>query len=138
MDCAHALARGSEWSGCPGMPLSETIPRLGGSCVDYGCTPNKTMIATAGPAHAVRRVEGFGVEGCGRDPAVEMGQIRSRKRKVVSSFRSELEEMVESPENIELIRGTGSFESPHVIKIAQNSSDGRRSAFGKIFINTGT
>jgi pyruvate/2-oxoglutarate dehydrogenase complex dihydrolipoamide dehydrogenase (E3) component len=58
--------------------------RLGGTCVNVGCTPTKTMVASARVAHLARRATDYGVK-TGRI-AVDMVQVRKRKRDIVRSF----------------------------------------------------
>jgi hypothetical protein len=59
---------------------------LGGSCINEGCTPAKTMVASARVAYLARRAAGYGV---GTGPiAVDLGRVRERKRANVKSFRA--------------------------------------------------
>jgi pyruvate/2-oxoglutarate dehydrogenase complex dihydrolipoamide dehydrogenase (E3) component len=58
--------------------------RVGGTCLITGCTPTKTMVASARVAHLARRASGFGVHV--GDARVEMAAVRRRKREIVDSF----------------------------------------------------
>ena len=59
---------------------------VGGTCVNEGCTPTKTMIASARVAHLARRAEDYGVHV--GDVSVDLETVRRRKRDIVESFRS--------------------------------------------------
>lgn len=108
---------------------------VGGTCVNEGCTPTKTMVACAKVAEQARRAVQFGVHtGAVR---VEMGEVRARKRSVVDTWRSGSEKRLAAEEKIELVRGLGSFTGKHSVEAAL-ADGGRRSFTAKlIFINTG-
>ena len=59
---------------------------VGGTCVNVGCTPTKTMVASARVAYLARRAADFGVR-CG-PVAVDMAQVRRRKQAIVDDFRT--------------------------------------------------
>src|SRR5262249_33676463 len=105
--------------------------RLGGSCINYGCTPTKTMIASARIAHAVKRGPEFGVHS--GPMQIDMAAIVARKNEISGSFRSGMREQIKSNPNLTLYRGRGRFVGPHEIEV-----NGERLASDKIFINTGT
>ena len=108
---------------------------VGGTCVNYGCTPTKTMVASARAAYMVGRAAEYGV---GVTPgAVDMEVVRRRKRQIVSDFRGGSERAVENTENLELVRGTGSFTGPKTLKVSGESGE-REITADQIFINTGT
>lgn len=126
---AHALA---------GAGLSTAIierGRVGGTCIIDGCTPTKTMIASARVAHLARRGGDFGVE-TGR-VEVDMDTVRKRKREIVDSWSQGNRKGLEEEENLELVFGEASFEAPH--RIAVRSSDGAPRILDaeKVFVNTG-
>ncbi len=106
----------------------------GGSCINFGCTPTKTMIASARVAYLAKRGLDFGVES--GDVRVDLKKVRDRKRQIVSSFRSGVEKRLEH-DNIDLIHGQAEFLSSNEIKV--RNTDGETIISGKkIFINTGT
>jgi pyruvate/2-oxoglutarate dehydrogenase complex dihydrolipoamide dehydrogenase (E3) component len=108
---------------------------VGGTCVNYGCTPTKTMVASARAAYMVGRAAEYGV---GATPgAVDMEVVRRRKRQIVSDFRGGSERAVENTENLELVRGTASFTGPKALKVSGESGE-REITAEQIFINTGT
>ncbi len=110
--------------------------QVAGTCVNYGCTPTKTMIASAQRAHMVRTAGELGIEV--PDFQVNMEQVRQRKRDIVTSFRSGAERRFEDG-NPELIRGEASFTSPHEIRVKLNGGGGeRRIEAALVVIDTGT
>lgn len=130
-------------SGQGGVPLATNFAKLGwrvalieegqlgGSCINYGCTPTKTMIASARIANAVKRGPEFGVH-TGK-VRVDMAEIVARKNAVSGSFRSGIEDQVKNNPNITLYRGHGRFTGPHEVAV-----NGETLSSEKIFINTGT
>lgn len=104
--------------------------QVGGTCINDGCTPTKTMIASARVAYLARRGGDYGVNTSG--VSVDMARVRERKRAIVESFRSANEKGLESDSNIELIRGEGRFVGPKSISV-----NGRTLEAEWIFINTG-
>ncbi|MBC8020576.1 MAG: mercuric reductase [Methyloceanibacter sp.] len=105
--------------------------QLGGSCINYGCTPTKTMIASARIAHAAKRGPEFGVH-TGK-VRVDMAEIVARKNEISGSFRSGIEDQVKNNPNLTLYRGHGRFTAPHEIEV-----NGEKLSSDRIFINTGT
>jgi pyruvate/2-oxoglutarate dehydrogenase complex dihydrolipoamide dehydrogenase (E3) component len=104
---------------------------LGGSCINYGCTPTKTMISSARIAHYARVAPEFGIH-AGK-VKVNMAEVVARKNEVVESFRSGVQDQVDSSPNLTLFRGHGRFTGPHAVEV-----DGEALTSDKIFINTGT
>lgn len=102
---------------------------VGGTCVNEGCTPTKTMVASARVAYLARRGVDFGVHTSG--VRVDMARVRERKRAIVESFRTGNEKRLDSA-NVELIRGEGRFVGPKRIEV-----NGRTLEAEWIFINTG-
>jgi pyruvate/2-oxoglutarate dehydrogenase complex dihydrolipoamide dehydrogenase (E3) component len=108
---------------------------VGGSCVNYGCTPTKTMVASARVAHVVSRAGEYGVR---VDPSsVDMTTVRRRKREIVESFRGGSERRIEDTEYLQLIRGEASFAGPHELHVRGANGTTNITA-RQIFINTGT
>ena len=130
-------------SGQGGVPLATNLAelgwrvaliekgQLGGSCINYGCTPTKTMISSARIAHYARVAPEFGIH---TGPVkVDMAEIVARKNEIVDSFRSGIEDQVENSPKLTLYRGHGRFTAPHEVEV-----NGEKLASDKIFINTGT
>lgn len=109
---------------------------VGGSCVNYGCTPTKTMVASARVAQLARRGPQYGV-GTG-EITVDQEAVRARKRRMVESFRGSVEKtLVETP-GVELVRGHARFTGPQAVAVELTGGGARRLAAETIFINTGT
>ncbi len=104
---------------------------LGGSCINYGCTPTKTMMASARLAHYARRAPEFGVRT--GQVEVNMAQVVARKNKLVEEWRNGQNYHAESRPTLDLYRGHGRFTGPHTVKV-----NGQTLTSEKIFINTGT
>jgi pyruvate/2-oxoglutarate dehydrogenase complex dihydrolipoamide dehydrogenase (E3) component len=104
---------------------------FGGTCVNTGCTPTKTMIASAYAAHMARRSADFGVVVEGR-VGVDMKRVKARKDAVAGQSRSGLERSLETLENCTVFRGHARFESPRVVSVGQD-----KLAAARIFINVG-
>lgn len=108
---------------------------VGGTCINRGCTPTKTMVASARVAYLARRAADYGVH---TGPiAIDLAKVRERKRAIVTSFRGRREERL-AEDHVELIRGEASFTGPRQIRIALRDGGERLLTAGQIFINTGT
>lgn len=134
-------------SGQGGSPLAKQLARHGlrtaiiekrwpgGTCVNDGCTPTKTMIADAHVAHVVKHSYDHGVDV--RSFTIDLERIKARKDKVVASFRAGTEKGLTSTEGLELIRGTAVFTGPKVLEITLNDGGSDTITADKIFINAG-
>lgn len=109
---------------------------VGGSCVNFGCTPTKTMVASARVAYLARRAADFGV--VTGAVAVDLAAVRRRKDRVVASFRGGLERSLERTVGVELIRGHGRFAGPQEVIVELAGGGERRLRGDDVFINTGT
>jgi Pyruvate/2-oxoglutarate dehydrogenase complex, dihydrolipoamide dehydrogenase (E3) component, and related enzymes len=100
---AHGLAKAGKRVG-----LAER-QHLGGSCVNFGCTPTKAVIASARVAQQARRATEFGL----KIPTVEVDfpAVLSRARRIVMEFRNGLQQGLERSDNPKLLRGHARFES---------------------------
>jgi len=108
---------------------------VGGTCINTGCTPTKTMVASARVAYLARRGEDYGVH---TGPiSIDMLKIRDRKRSIVESFRSSSESRLESTKNLELIHGLASFKSDREILIDLPSGKQTSVTAENIVIDTG-
>ena len=109
---------------------------VGGSCINIGCTPTKTMVASARVAHLARRASDYGVM---TGPlSIDLGRVRERKRNIVTSFRQGTERSIEKTEGLELLRGEARFTGPHSIEVTGPAGESRTLEADRIFINTGT
>ncbi|MEO5806197.1 FAD-containing oxidoreductase [Devosia sp.] len=103
---------------------------LGGTCVNDGCTPTKTLVASARAAHMARRAADFGV---GTGPvAVDMKAVKARKDKVVGASVTSLTDWLGNLPNLTIFWGIGSFVSATKVKVNDEILTAP-----KIFINTG-
>jgi len=104
---------------------------FGGTCVNVGCTPTKTLIASAYAAHIARRAADYGVriEGPVR---VDMKAVKTRKDGVVAVFRDGLERSLKTLQGCTVYQGHGRFIGQK--KVAVNGSE---LAADQIFINVG-
>lgn len=109
---------------------------LGGTCVNTGCTPTKTMVASARVAHLVSRAAEYGIRV--GPPEIDMTIVRQRKRDIVAAFRGGNEKSVDQTDNLELIRGDASFVSEKKLRVSLNSGGEREITADTIVIDTGT
>src|ERR1700689_1881505 len=88
---------------------------VGGTCINRGCTPTKTMVASARVAYLARRGADYGVD---VGPiAIDMARVRERKRAIVSTMRQSREKRL-AKARVELIRGEASFTAPGQLRVA--------------------
>lgn len=135
-------------AGQAGGPLASALARaglrtaiverehVGGTCVNEGCTPTKTMIASARAAYLARRGSDYGVLGAG-SVSVDMARVRRRKRDIVDSFRGGSEHGIETTPGLDLIRAEARFTGAHTVAVRLSSGGERELAAPRIFINTG-
>ena len=109
--------------------------QVGGTCVNSGCTPTKTMIASAQTAYRARRAADYGVHA--GPVTVSMTQVRDRKRDVVDKWRSGSEKSLASSDKMELVRGLGRFTGEREVEVALKEGSTRVFKAEKVFINTG-
>ena len=107
---------------------------VGGTCVNEGCTPTKTMVASARVAYLARRGADYGVNAS--NISVDMKRILERKREIVNSFRSGSERRVQK-ENLETFFGSGSFTSPTTVAVRLSNGETKALTAKHIFINAG-
>lgn len=152
----HSIVIGS---GQGGTPLTQAIAaaghkvalvessHIGGCCINEGCTPTKTMVASARVAYLARRAADYGVHAgssTGADQGkasvkVNMKTVRERKRNIVSSFRGGSEGRLEKAENVTLVRGKAAFTGPKTLKVMPAEAGGGTHSIeaDHIFINVG-
>jgi pyruvate/2-oxoglutarate dehydrogenase complex dihydrolipoamide dehydrogenase (E3) component len=104
---------------------------FGGTCVNTGCTPTKTLVATAEVAHQARRAADFGVRIEGF-VAIDMRAVKARKDAVVSASRTSLEDWLRAMKNCTVLQGHARFESPHEVRVGDDLISAE-----KIFLNVG-
>src|SRR5680860_1308914 len=88
---------------------------VGGTCINVGCTPTKTMVASARVAHIARRAADFGVD---TGPVgVDMPAVLRRKNEIVASWRKSGEDRLAAAPGLDLLRGEASFSGPHTLEV---------------------
>jgi pyruvate/2-oxoglutarate dehydrogenase complex dihydrolipoamide dehydrogenase (E3) component len=103
---------------------------FGGTCVNTGCIPTKTMVASAYAAHMARRAADFGVDTTG--VSVDMKRVKARKDEVSGQSASGLEAWLKKMENCKVYEGHARFESPREVSVGSERLTAER-----IFINVG-
>jgi pyruvate/2-oxoglutarate dehydrogenase complex dihydrolipoamide dehydrogenase (E3) component len=103
---------------------------VGGTCINEGCTPTKTMVASARVAYLARRAADYGVTT--GQIGVDMGRVRERKRAIVKSFRSGSVRRLEATTGLDLICADARFTAPRRVAVG-----GRVLESDLVFINTG-
>lgn len=103
---------------------------VGGTCVNYGCIPTKTLVASAHAAHLARRGADFGV-GTG-EVGIDMAKVKARKDAIMLADRRGVEDWLEGMDGATLIRGHARFVDPHTIDV-----DGQLLRADRIFLNVG-
>jgi pyruvate/2-oxoglutarate dehydrogenase complex dihydrolipoamide dehydrogenase (E3) component len=103
---------------------------LGGTCINVGCTPTKTMVHRAQVAHYARNAARWGVNAS--NVSVDLAKIVAQKDEVVLSFRGGQQKQVDKRPKLRLHRGHARFVAAHQLKIGDDLLE-----CDKIFINTG-
>src|ERR1700730_2190873 len=105
--------------------------KFGGTCVNTGCIPTKTLVASAYAAHLARRGAEFGfvVDG---DVPVDMKRVKARKDEISGRANSGVEEWLRGLKNCTVIQGHARFESSRSVVVNDEVLEAE-----KIFINVG-
>lgn len=108
---------------------------VGGTCINEGCTPTKTMVASARVAHLARRAADYGVH---TGPiSIDMATVRQRKRDIVGSFRDGSQRRIEATDGVDLLFGAASFGGAKTLDVRLNDGGARRISAELIIINAG-
>ena len=108
---------------------------VGGTCINEGCTPTKTMVASAKTAYMDRRSADYGVHD--GPVTVAMPEVRRRKQSIVDSFRESNENRIEATEGLDLIDGEARFTGPRTLAVRTNDGEALEIGAEEIFINVG-
>lgn len=103
---------------------------LGGTCINVGCTPTKTMVHRAQIAHYARNAARWGVNASG--VSIDLAKIVAQKDEVVLSFRGGQQRRVDERKNLRLYRGHARFVAPHQLKVGEELLESE-----KIFLDVG-
>jgi pyruvate/2-oxoglutarate dehydrogenase complex dihydrolipoamide dehydrogenase (E3) component len=134
-------------AGQSGGPLSTAFARagwktaiierehVGGTCINEGCTPTKTMVGSARVAYLARRAADYGVH---TGPiSVDMTVVRKRKRDIVERFRGVNESRIKNTEDLDLFMGEASFIGPKTLEVHLNTGEVLQMSAETICINAG-
>jgi pyruvate/2-oxoglutarate dehydrogenase complex dihydrolipoamide dehydrogenase (E3) component len=108
---------------------------VGGTCINEGCTPTKTMVASGRVAYLARRGTDYGVHTGAI--SIDMERVRQRKRDIVASFRDGSQRKIQKTANVDLIFGEASFTGPKSIGVRMPDGGERQLTGEKFFINAG-
>ncbi len=134
-------------AGQAGGPLASALARagqktaliesthVGGTCINEGCTPTKTMIASGRVAYLVRREADYGVHS--GPVRVDEVKVRQRKRDIVQSFRSGSEQRLKETDGLDLLMGAATFTGPKTLQVRLQDGTAQDLSAETIFINTG-
>ncbi|MBV9961005.1 MAG: mercuric reductase, partial [Parafilimonas sp.] len=134
-------------SGQGGTPLAKKLAKkglktaiiekrfIGGTCINDGCTPTKTMIASARRMHLAKTSEPLGVSV--KDVRLDFKKVIERKNQIVQDFRNSGEKGLRKTENLDIIFGEASFVNNKELKVFLNDEAELNLTADKIFINTG-
>ncbi|MCV7007270.1 FAD-containing oxidoreductase [Mycobacterium gordonae] len=103
---------------------------VGGTCVNYGCIPTKTLVASAHAAHLARRGAEYGV--ATGPVTVDMAKVKARKDDIMLKDRHGVQTWLDRMEGTTFFRGHARFEDPHTVRVGDQLLRGDR-----IFLNVG-
>ncbi len=108
---------------------------VGGTCINEGCTPTKTMVASGRVAYLAKRAADYGVR---TGPiSVDMTVVRKRKRDIVDSFRNGSQSRIESTPGVDLLMGEARFTGMKTLEVRLQTGETRSITANLIFINAG-
>src|SRR5690554_1268926 len=135
-------------AGQSGMPLARQISgkglkvalieegEIGGTCINEGCSPTKTMVASAKVAYQVSRASDFGVHVDGY--SVDQGAVKKRKNYIIDLFRGGAMSGLEKAENLDIIKGKATFISEREVRVQPTGGTSFTVGADKLFVNTGS
>jgi pyruvate/2-oxoglutarate dehydrogenase complex dihydrolipoamide dehydrogenase (E3) component len=103
---------------------------IGGTCVNNGCIPTKTLVASAHTAHVARRGDDFGI--AVGSVTVDMKKVKARKDRIMLDDRAGVESWLDGMKGCTVIRGHARFEDPHTLRV-----DDELISADRIFLNVG-
>ena len=104
---------------------------FGGTCVNVGCIPTKTLVASARAAHMARRADDFGVVVDG-PVSVDMKKVKARQDRIAGQSNAGITGWLNSLDNATVYRGHGRFEGPNQVSV-----NGETLEADRIFLNVG-
>lgn len=109
---------------------------LGGTCVNVGCTPTKTLIASAERMHEIKTAKKHGISVS--DVAIDFGKTQERKKKIVDQSRQGLKKRIQETPNLELMYGIASFIDKKTIRVKKQNGEEEEFTAPYLFIDAGT
>jgi pyruvate/2-oxoglutarate dehydrogenase complex dihydrolipoamide dehydrogenase (E3) component len=106
------------------------VKQIGGTCINTGCSPTKTIIASARVAHVARRGADFGVQTGAIQ--IDFAKVMARADAIVERFRGGVEDWLTGIENLTIYRHFATFEGPNTVRVGDDVIESER-----IYINTG-
>ena len=103
---------------------------FGGTCVNTGCIPTKTLVASAYVAHMARRAQDYGVDN--RAVSVDMKRVKARKDAIVEQSRDGLSQLLGNLDKVTIYKGHARFNAPRTVEV-----NGELLSADRIFINSG-
>ncbi len=103
---------------------------IGGTCVNVGCSPTKTLVASARVAHMARRAADFGVTV--GEVSIDFARVMKRQKDIVKKFNRGVKDQLTQDEKITLYRKNATFIDAHTVKVGKEILEANR-----IYINTG-
>lgn len=134
-------------SGQAGVPLARSLAQagwrtaiverehVGGTCINTGCTPSKSMVASARVAYLAARAADYGI--VTGEVRTDLAAVRRRKQALVESWRDGMAGRLGSTDGLELLMGEARFRSPRVVEVRQADGGVLPLAADHIIINTG-
>lgn len=107
----------------------------GGTCVNVGCTPTKTMVASGRVAHLAGRGADYGVQT--GELSIDMGTVRQRKRDIVQQFRSGSQKRIDQTDGLDYIEGEARFTGKKRLEVALNHGGTRNLTAEMIVLDIG-
>lgn len=108
---------------------------VGGTCVNDGCTPTKTMVASARVAYLARRGMDYGVDS--NTARVDLAVVRRRKAQLVEDSRRRIQRAMDDGENIDFIHGEARFVAPQTVEVRLRDGGEQALSAPHIVINSG-
>ncbi len=99
--------------------------RFGGTCVNNGCVPTKTMVASARVAHVARNASDFGVL-LDATVRVDMARVMARKDQIVQQSSSGVRAWLDGAKTVTVLQGQARFSGPHTVRVGTRGLEAPR------------
>ncbi|TGE25789.1 mercuric reductase [Hymenobacter aquaticus] len=110
---------------------------LGGSCINYGCSPTKALLASAERAHQLRTAADYGI--AATEPQVDFRAVIARKDAIIKKSRAGVRSnLTQEHEGITVLHGHAAFTGPRAVRVALAGGETEELRVPLVFINTGT